>query len=274
MLRIGVLQMRSSIDPASNAASLVAGISDLADRGAEIVFTPEMSGLLDRDRTRAATQVRTEEADVVLEVVRATAARHGIWVALGSIALQPDGGDGRLVNRSFLISSDGSVVARYDKVHLFDIDLPDGERYRESVAYAPGKNAVVASTPWGGLGLTVCYDVRFPNLYTALALASADIIAVPAAFTRPTGEAHWHVLLRARAIETGAFIVAAAQSGIHEDGRTTYGHSLVVDPWGAIVLDMGTEVAGAICDIDLSAVATTRARIPSLSAARAFAPPR
>ena len=273
MLRLGVLQTRTGIDPVVNAASLVAGIADLADLGAAIVFTPEMSGLLDRNRVRAAIEVRREEDDIVLAGVRATAARCGIWVSLGSLALC-SGSDDRLVNRGFLIGPDGSIAARYDKIHLFDVDLPNGEHYRESAAYASGGNAVVATQSWGKLGLTICYDIRFPSLYNALALAGADVITVPAAFTQPTGEAHWHVLLRARAIETGAFIVAAAQSGIHADGRATFGHSLVVDPWGTVLLDMGTETGGAVCDIDLSAVAATRARIPSLASARAFAAPR
>jgi predicted amidohydrolase len=269
-VRAGILQTRTGIDPAANAVSLVADIAGLAAQGAEIVFTPEMSGLLDRDRARGAGQVRSEADDVVLAAVRAAATRHRVWVELGSLALRPDGGDGRLVNRGFLIGPDGGVVARYDKLHLFDVDLPGGESYRESNAYAPGSHAVVAATPWGGIGLSVCYDIRFPALYSALAHAGADIIAVPAAFTQPTGAAHWHVLLRARAIETGAFVIAAAQSGVHADGRATYGHSLVVDPWGTVLLDMGTDPGGAVCDLDLSAVAATRAHIPSLRAARAF----
>lgn len=274
IIRIGVLQTRTGIDPEANAANLVAGVADLAAQGATIVFTPEMSGLLDRDRARAATHVRHEHDDIVLASVRAAATQYEAWVQLGSLAVRPDEFDDLHVNRSFLIAPDGKIAARYDKVHLFDVDLPNGERYRESATYAAGGAATVASLPWGKLGLTVCYDVRFPDLYSVLALAGAQIIAVPAAFTRPTGEAHWHVLLRARAIETGSFIVAAAQSGVHEDGRATFGHSLVVDPWGTVLLDMGTEVGGATCDLDLSMVAATRARIPSLRSARPFAHPR
>lgn len=268
-LRIGVLQTRTGIDPGANAAVLVAGIADLAAQGADMIFTPEMSGLLDRNRTRSAPQIRHEADDLVLAAVRDAARAHRVWIELGSLALRPEDGD-RLVNRGFLIDADGGIAARYDKLHLFDVDLPNGDSYRESNAYAPGRCAVVAATPWGGLGLSVCYDVRFPALYAALARAGAELIAVPAAFTRPTGEAHWHILLRARAIETGAFVVAAAQTGVHADGRETYGHSLVVDPWGTVLLDMGSEPGGAICDLDLSRVAATRARIPSLNAARAF----
>ena len=211
-----------------------------------------------------------ERDDAVLTAVRATAAEHSIWVSLGSLALRPDAGDGRLVNRGLLIGPDGAIVARYDKIHLFDVDLDKGETYRESNAYAPGRQAVVAATPWGGIGLSVCYDIRFPALYAALAHAGAEIVVIPAAFTVPTGAAHWHVLLRARAIETQAFIVAAAQSGVHADGRATFGHSLVVDPWGTVLLDMGTEPGGEICEIDLSAVAAARVRIPSLNAGRSF----
>lgn len=239
MTRLGVLQTCTGIEPAANAAALVVGIANLAAQGAEIVFTPEMSGLLDRERTRGAAEITSEVSDIVLETVRRTAALHRVWVQLGSLALRPEPAS-KLVNRSFLIDGSGGIAALYDKIHLFDVDL-GGESYRESAAYGPGGYAVVAATPWGGLGLTVCYDVRFPALYNELALAGAAIIAVPAAFTRPTGTAHWHILLRARAIETGAFIVAAAQSGEHEDGRTTFGHSLVVDPWGTVLLDMGTD---------------------------------
>ncbi len=271
MLRVGLVQTCTGIDPVANAAALVAAIDDLAAQGAECVFTPEMSGLIDRDRLRAALQISTEADDIVLSAVRAAAARHGVWVQLGSLALRPDDG-GKLVNRAFLIGTDGAIVARYDKIHLFDVDLPDGEAYRESAAYAPGDRAVIAPTPWGGIGLTICYDVRFPSLYNSLAVGGAAIIAVPAAFTRPTGVAHWHVLLRARAIETGAFIVAAAQSGEHADGRTTFGHSLVIDPWGTVLVDMGPIPGVATIDLDLAQVPVTRTRLPSLVNARTFTP--
>ncbi len=269
-LRIGVVQTCTGIDPAANAAHLVAAIGDLAHGGATLIFTPEMSGLLDRDRVRAAPVVQDEAGDLVLAAVRAAAAEHQVWVHLGSLALRPEGSD-RLVNRGFVIDSGGRIVVRYDKIHLFDVDLP-GERYRESAAYAPGDRAVVAATPWGGLGLSICYDVRFPALYNSLALAGADIVAVPAAFTRPTGVAHWHTLLRARAIETGTFVVAAAQSGVHADGRATFGHSLVIDPWGTVVLDMGEAVGVATVDLDLAQVAAVRGRVPSLRHARPFRP--
>ena len=272
-LRIGVVQPTTGIDPAANALALVAAIAALAARGAQLVFTPEMSGLLDRDRGRAAGAVTAEADDGVLAAVCAAAAAHGVWVALGSLALRPSANAERFVNRSFLIDDRGTVRARYDKVHLFDVDLPGGERYRESASYAPGDAAVLAATPWGPIGLTICYDVRFPALYAALAHAGAALLSVPAAFTRPTGAAHWHVLLRARAIETGCFVVAAAQTGEHADGRATYGHSLVVDPWGEVLLDMGDEPGIDVVDLDLAKVAAARARIPALAHAKSFTLP-
>ena len=272
-LRIGLLQTTTGIEPRDNARALAAGIGHLAARGAALIFTPEMSGLLDRDRARGRAKIVTEEADVVLAAACAAARANGVWIELGSLALLPALNAALPVNRSLLIDAGGEVVARYDKIHLFDVDLPGGERYRESAGYAPGTAATVAATPWGPLGMTVCYDVRFAALYAALAAAGATILSVPAAFTRPTGGAHWHVLLRARAIETGCFVVAAAQTGVHADGRATYGHSLVVDPWGQVLLDMGEDAGGATVDLDLAAVGAARGRVPGLANARAFAPP-
>ena len=265
MLRVGVLQMTSGIDPAANARRVADGVGALAGQGAAIVFTPEMSGLLDRDRARVIASATTEDADPTLAAARAAAAEHRVWVHLGSCPVKPTADADRLLNRGFLIDDTGEIRARYDKVHLFDVDLPTGERYRESATYIPGEAAVAADTPWGRLGLTICYDIRFPRLYDVLSGAGASLIAVPAAFTRPTGEAHWHTLLRARAIEAGAFVIAAAQAGRHEDGRETFGHSLVVDPWGRVLLDMGETGGHAVCDLDLSAVADTRARIPAIA---------
>lgn len=265
MLRLGVLQMNSGIAPEANARAVAEGIATLAAEGAAIVFTPEMSGLLDRDRSRVLDSAFTEDADPTLCAARQAAATHGVWVHLGSCAVKPASGADRLLNRGFLIDDRGEVRARYDKIHLFDVDLPTGERYRESATYLPGDAAVAADTPWGRIGLTICYDLRFARLYEALSGAGASLIAVPAAFTRPTGEAHWHTLLRARAIEAGAFVVAAAQAGRHEDGRETFGHSLVVDPWGRVLLDMGDASGHATCDIDVAAVADTRARIPAIA---------
>lgn len=265
MVKIGVLQMTSGIDPSANAREVASGIGALAADGAEILFTPEMSGLLDRDRARVIAHATVESGDATLAAARQAAAAHKVWVHLGSCPIRPDAQADRLLNRGFLIDDRGEIRARYDKIHLFDVDLPTGERYRESATYIPGEKAVAADTPWGRLGLTICYDLRFARLFEALSGAGASILAVPAAFTRPTGEAHWHTLLRARAIEAGAFVVAAAQTGKHEDGRETYGHSLVIDPWGRVLLDMGETVGHAICEIDLDAVADTRARIPAIA---------
>ena len=263
MTRIGLVQTTSGIDPAANAGILAAGIAACAANGAEMVFTPEMSGLLDKDRERLFANVRGEEDDVVLAAMRAEAKARGVWIALGSLAIRPEEGAERLVNRSFLIDAEGGIAARYDKIHLFDVDLGEGERYGESRAYRPGERAAIADTPVGRLGLSICYDMRFPKLYETLSEAGADVLAVPAAFTRPTGEAHWHLLLRSRAVENTAFVVAAAQTGEHVDGRATYGHSLVVDPWGEVLLDMGTAAGHATCDIDLAKVADVRRRLPS-----------
>ena len=262
-MRIALAQMQSGIDPQANAAVLAESIATAAAGGAAMLFTPEMSGLLDRDRARASTHIMPEEQAFVLARVREAAAKHGIWVELGSLALK-GGSEERLVNRSFLIDPAGAVRARYDKMHLFDVDLPTGESWRESAAYAPGLEAVVADTPVGRLGLSICYDLRFPALYAALSAAGARILSIPAAFTAPTGRAHWHVLMRARAIENAAWVVAAAQTGLHEDGRTTFGHSLVVDPWGEVVLDMGEEPGVGFAEIDPARGDEVQAQIPVL----------
>ena len=272
-MRIAVHQARTGIDPAANAETLVAAVEEAAAGGAAILFTPEMSGLLDRDRDRAAAHLHDEASDPVLAAVRDAAARFGVWVHIGSLALKGERGDGRLVNRGFLIDSTGEVRARYDKIHLFDVDLPTGESWRESASYAGGERAVVAETPLGKLGLSICYDLRFPDLYRALTGAGATILAIPAAFTVPTGQAHWHVLLRARAIEAGAFVVAAAQAGRHEDGRETFGHSLVVDPWGKVLLDMGSEPGVAFADVDVAQVDEVRRRLPAIAHRRPIGEP-
>ena len=272
-MKIAILQAQTGLDPDLNARDIEAAVEQAAAQGAEILFTPEMSGLLDRDRERASAHLRDEAADTVLAGVRAAAARGGIWVHLGSLALSGERSDGRLVNRGFLIDPEGNVRARYDKMHLFDVDLATGESWRESAAYAGGERAVVAETPLGKMGLSICYDLRFPDLYRALSDAGATILSIPAAFTVPTGEAHWHVLLRARAIEAGVFVVAAAQAGSHEDGRETYGHSLVVDPWGNVLLDMGAEPGLGFADLDLALVDEVRGRLPALRHRRAIGAP-
>ncbi len=272
-MRAAVIQTTTGIDSANNIRQLDEALARAAADGADIAFTPEMSGLLDRDRARLFASVQAEGDDPVLAAVRQAAARHGLWVQLGSLALRSDTDAGRLVNRGFLIDGSGAIRARYDKMHLFDVDLPSGETYRESAAYDAGADAVAAETPWGRLGLSICYDVRFGALYAALAEAGAVLLSVPAAFTVPTGKAHWHILLRARAIEAGAFLVAAAQVGRHEDGRATYGHSLVVDPWGEVLLDLGGDAPGVgVVDLDMARVAAVRGRIPSLAHRRPIPP--
>jgi predicted amidohydrolase len=263
-MRIALFQSTTGIDPEANASFLVAKVAEAAEGGAAMLFTPEMSGLLDRDRSRAVRHLYHEREDPVLAAVREAAAKAGIWVHIGSLALLAEAGE-KLVNRGFVIDDAGEIKARYDKIHLFDVDLPTGESWRESAAYRGGERAVVVSTPLGLLGLSICYDVRFPDLYARLSNHGATAFSIPAAFTVPTGKAHWHVLMRARAIEAGAFVIAAAQVGRHEDGRETYGHSLVVDPWGEVLLDMGGEAAGlGIADIDLEAVDRVRARLPAI----------
>jgi predicted amidohydrolase len=267
MTRIAVLQMTAGIDPQANAGVLAQAAADAAADGATMLFTPEMSGLLDRDRERATKNVVAEDLNPVLAVVRDAAARHGLWVALGSLAVLRE--DGRWANRSLLIDAVGEIAARYDKIHMFDVELATGESWRESNAYAPGEEVVTAETPLGRLGLTICYDLRFPALFEELGRRQCDAIAIPAAFTVPTGTAHWHILQRARAIEASAFVIAAAQAGTHEDGRTTYGHSLVVDPWGDVVLDMGgapgPENVLGFADLDLDRIAEVRKQLPSLA---------
>jgi predicted amidohydrolase len=264
MIRIALLQMTSGIDPAANAEVLADAVGAAKAGGAAMLFTPEMSGLLDRDRARAAQSIVAEGEDRALAAVREAAAREGLWVALGSLALQRD--DGRWVNRSLVVDAGGEIAARYDKIHMFDVSLASGESWRESAAYAPGEEVVTVETPVGLLGLTICYDVRFPALFEELGRRSCDVIAIPAAFTVPTGAAHWHLLQRARAVEASAWAVAAAQVGQHADGRRTYGHSLVVDPWGEVVLDMGGDGPSlAFAEIDHARTAEVRAQLPSLA---------
>lgn len=269
MIRIAVLQMTTGIDPAANAQTIVGAIGAAAMGGAAMLFTPEMSGLLDRNRERGGTHIVLPDANPVLAAVRDAAAAAGIWVALGSLAVARE--DGRWANRSFLIDPSGAVITVYDKLHMFDVDLASGESWRESSAYAAGDHLAVAETPLGRLGLAICYDMRFPALFDALGQRRCDVIAIPAAFTVPTGQAHWHLLLRARAVEASAYVVAAAQVGTHEDGRQTYGHSLVVDPWGEVLMDLGGEKPGlGFAEIDPARIAAVRAQLPSLANRRAI----
>lgn len=268
--RAALLQMCSGIDPDANAATVVAAIGAAAMGGASMLFTPEMTALVDRNRERGQAHVVPEDQSAFLSQVREAAAGAGIWVAIGSMAVLRE--DGRWANRALVIDSGGTVVARYDKIHMFDVDLATGESWRESNAYAPGEGPVTVETPLGLLGLTICYDLRFPALFEAYGRAACDLIAIPAAFTVPTGQAHWHVLQRARAIEATAFVVSAAQVGRHEDGRETYGHSLVVDPWGEVLLDMGGETKGlGFAEIAPERIAAVRAQVPCLANKRQIA---
>jgi len=266
--KIAIFQSRTGIYPAANSQNLVSAIEQAANGGAEMLFTPEMSGLLDRDIDRARQNVRNAGEDPVLAACRVAAKRTGVWLHLGSLAVTAE--DGKFANRGFVIDSDGEIRASYDKIHLFDVDLPTGESWRESNVYRGGSEAVVVDgTPVGRLGLTICYDLRFPALFQSLTDAGAQVVSVPAAFTVPTGKAHWEILLRARAIEAGVFVVAAAQCGRHEDGRDTYGHSLLVDPWGTILVEMGEQVGIAFGEVDPRKVDEVRSRIPAIRHRRA-----
>lgn len=268
-VRIALAQTTTGIDPVVNADNLIKMAREAADDGAAMLFTPEMSGLLDRDRKRAGTSIRIESEDATLAGLREEAARSGIWIAIGSLAILRD--DGRWANRSFVIDGSGAITARYDKMHMFDVKLGEGDDWQESRAYAAGNEVVVADTPLGKLGLAVCYDLRFPALFDALGRKGCDAIAIPAAFTVPTGRAHWHLLQRARAVEASAFVIAAAQVGSHPDGRDTYGHSLVVDPWGEPILDLGGEMARlGFVEIDRNRTAQVRAALPSLANRRSM----
>ncbi len=270
MPRIALLQMTSGIEPQSNADTIVSGIVSAAAGGAKMLFTPEMSGLLDQDRQRAARSIFLPQEDPVLHATRRAARQAGIWVALGSLAVASV--EGRRANRTFVIDPEGEIVCTYDKIHMFDVALGQGDDWCESAAYAPGDRVVTLRTPIGLLGLSICYDIRFPALYDALGRAGCDAIAIPAAFTVPTGRDHWHVLQRARAIENSAFVISAAQVGEHEDGRHTYGHSLVIDPWGRVLLDMGGTDAGiGYAEIDLTLVEEIRRKLPSLANRRDLA---
>src|SRR5918998_2185447 len=261
------IQMRSGRDVLKNRDDAVTMVRQAADQGAHFAQTPEMTSLVCRDRAELFDKVGPEAQDPVLAALREVARERGIVVQIGSIAVKE--GD-KVANRAFLIGQDGEIVASYNKIHLFDVDLPNGESWRESATYTGGERAVLAETPWGLLGLTICYDVRFPALYRALAEGGASFLSAPACFTKQTGEAHWHVLHRARAIETGSFMISAAHGGLHEDGRETFGHSLIVDPWGRILAEAGTDPGVILAEIDVGQVAEARGRIPALKHARPF----
>jgi predicted amidohydrolase len=266
--RAGLVQMRSGRVPQANLDEAVKLIGKARDNGADYVLTPEMTNIMELSREALFAAIVEEEKDACLAAFRDLARKLSLHIHVGSLAIKvsPD----KAANRSFMIDPRGEIVARYDKIHMFDVDLGGGESYRESRSYRAGELAVLTDLPWGRFGLTVCYDLRFPSLYRALAEAGATILTIPSAFTRVTGEAHWHVLIRARAIETGSFVLAAAQGGKHENGRETFGHSLVVDPWGRILAEGGTEPDVIMAEIDPAEVATARAKVPSLQHGRRF----
>lgn len=272
---IALIQTRTPASPAAAFAHVEPMIREAAAGGAKLVLTPEATNFLIKDRARRDALLETDERDEVVGKLRDLARELGIWLLIGSaIVRSGHDGDDRAANRSLLIDDTGGVVASYDKLHVYDVDLPTGERWRESASIRPGDGAVIADTPWGRLGLTICYDIRFPQLYRALAKAGAVMIAVPAAFTVPTGEAHWETLLRARAIETGCFVLAPAQAGEHEDGRRTWGHSMVVAPWGEVLARLDDDEPGVLfATLDLDAVAKARAAVPQLTHDREFAAP-
>jgi predicted amidohydrolase len=274
----GCIQFTAGPDPEPNLRQAALLIRRARDAGADFVMTPEASNFIESGKRRR-DKARREADEPFLAGMRELARELGVWLLLGSLVIDPAGepgaaeGEERLANRSFLLDAAGKIVASYDKIHMFDIDLPGGESYRESNAYRPGGQTVVADTPWGRLGMSVCYDVRFPHLYRALAQAGADFLSVPSVFTVPTGKAHWHVLLRARAIENGSFVFAPAQWGEHTAGRKSYGHSLIVDPWGEVLADGGEEVGIVTAKIDPARIAEARRSVPSLTHDRAFTSP-
>jgi predicted amidohydrolase len=273
-----LIQFTAGPDPEPNIRAVSEMIRRAREDGADFVMTPEVTNFIESGRRRH-DKAHRESGDPALAAFRALARETGAWLLLGSLVIDIAGepgveeGETRLANRSFLIDPEGAIAARYDKIHMFDVDLAGGESYRESNAYRPGSRTVVAATPWGRLGLTVCYDLRFPQLYRALAKAGADFLTIPSVFTVPTGRAHWHVLMRARAIETGSFVFAPAQWGEHAGGRRSYGHSLIVDPWGEVLADGGEGVGIVSARIDPARVAEVRRMVPSLGHDRGFAPP-
>ncbi len=276
-LKVGLIQTRTPATHAAALAHVAPLVREAIAGGAQFVLTPECTNVLQKDRTQLLPTLTALEDDPVVNGLREIAAETGTWIDVGSaLVRREDGPDGerRAANRQAVIDPTGKIVATYDKLHMFDVDLPTGETARESATYTPGEKAVVVDTPLAKFGLTICYDMRFPALHRALALAGATVITAPAAFTRPTGEAHWDVLLRARAIETGSFVIAAAQGGFHEDGRGTWGRSIVIGPWGEIIGKLDHDEPGVLlADLDLPAADTARAAIPVLKNARPFVGP-
>ncbi|HRK41984.1 MAG TPA: carbon-nitrogen hydrolase family protein [Gemmobacter sp.] len=276
-MRCALIQLNVTDDPVANLPETLAFIRAAAQGGAQFVLTPECTSLLSSSREHQRATLRPEDEDLTLAALRAEAAGLGIWLLIGSLGVMTGDADGRFANRSFLIGPDGAIVARYDKIHMFDVNVSETEVYRESVAYRPGSRAVLAETPWAKIGMAVCYDLRFPHLFRRLAQGGAQVLTVPAAFNHLTGAAHWETLLRARAIETGCFVLAPAQTGFHAEahgkGRLTHGHSLAVAPWGEVLVDAGTDPGVTFVDLDLAEVIRARARVPSLTHDHAFEGP-
>ena len=270
-LKIACLQLNSGPEIAPNLKAIGDLTRRAVDAGAEFVAMPENCAMLEPRKAKLLEKVEPEESHSALAGLRALAAETGVTLLVGSLAVKLSAE--KVANRSFLLDPTGGIVASYDKLHMFDVDLPSGESYRESSTFQPGSRSVVAPMPWGKLGMTICYDLRFPALYRTLAEAGATMLSVPSAFTRPTGQAHWHILLRARAIETGCFVIAPAQTGEHAEGRKTYGHSLIVDPWGVVLADGGDDVGVVMAELDLDRVAEVRAMVPSLKHGRPIPKP-
>lgn len=269
VFKAAAVQMRSGTSVERNAATMEEMVREAAAEGAQYIQTPEMTGALMRSKDALRASLKADDQDLIAATARRLAAELGVYIHVGSTAIARP--DGKVANRAFLFDPSGTLITTYDKIHMFDVDLDNGESWRESATYEPGQSAAVADLPFAKLAFAVCYDLRFPQLFRAEAMAGAEVLTVPAAFTRQTGEAHWHVLLRARAIENGAWVVAAAQGGVHEDGRETYGHSLIIDPWGKIVAEAnGNEPGVILAEIDTSAAAAARAKIPNLRNAREF----
>lgn len=273
-MKAAILQLNVSDDPAANLAVTRGMLEDAAGQGAKFVLTPEVSNCISTSRTHQNEVLFGEADDPTLAALRSDAAKFGVWLLIGSLGLKTEDADGRFANRSFLIDPQGEIVARYDKIHMFDVQVTPTETWKESSAYRPGSQAVLASTPFANIGMTICYDVRFPALYQSLAEAGAQILTIPAAFSPVTGAAHWHTLLRARAIETGCFVIAPAQTGTHASSahktRDTYGHSLVVAPWGEVIVDAGTTAGVYVFELDLAQTEAARAKVPSMSHKRPF----
>ena len=276
-MKVAALQLCASDDPVANLAHTLSMVQQASEAGAQFIATPEVTNCVSSSRRRQNEVLALQENDQTLAAMCTAAARFGVWISVGSLALKlPD--DDRFTNRSFMIDPSGQIVAQYDKIHMFDVTLSETEQYRESDGYRAGDHAVIADTAFGKIGMTICYDIRFPHLYRGLAKSGASILLIPAAFAQPTGRAHWEVLLRARAIETGCFVIAAAQTGEHQTSqgrpRKTYGHSMIVSPWGEILADAGEDQGIIYADLDLSLVESTRARVPSILSNQSFSEPR